>query len=357
MAAYKYDESIYVDGRRYRIRANTQREFAEKAATIRERAERGDPSNLTVEQWVTKWMQVYKVDVSPRRLSDIEHQKKMLEPISKRKLADIRPSDLQEILNRFAGKAAATIKTRKVFLTDCFGTAYKADYIKTDLTKALTMPRGKPAKARRALTAAEYSLVMRAVHDHPGGAFIAIALHCGLRPGEVSALLWQDVDFKKKRITVNKAVVADKTVGPPKSKAGNRSVPMPDDLVDILRPIKGSPFSLVCPNRAGNMHTQNSRSRMWHSFKRTMHIAAGGKTYRNAILPPYIVADDIDLYCLRHTYATHLQAAGVPINVARELLGHEDISTTAKIYTHASEEPLNEAVKNLNAYARKIASK
>ena len=88
-----------------------------------------------------------------------------------------------------------------------------------------------------------------------------------------------------------------------------------------------------------------------------MHITGGGKVYRNAILPPYIVADDIDLYCLRHTYATHLQAAGVPINVARELLGHEDISTTAKIYTHASEEPINKAVKNLNAYAKKIAAK
>ena len=54
------------------------------------------------------------------------------------------------------------------------------------------------------------------------------------------------------------------------------------------------------------------------------------------------------MYCLRHTYCTDLQAAGVPINVARELMGHASISTTAEIYTHGSAESFEDAREKLN---------
>jgi integrase len=73
----------------------------------------------------------------------------------------------------------------------------------------------------------------------------------------------------------------------------------------------------------------------------------GCKTFRGALVPPYPVADDLVPYCLRHTYCTDLQAAGIPINVARELMGHSDISVTAKIYTHSSEESIKDAADAL----------
>lgn len=60
------------------------------------------------------------------------------------------------------------------------------------------------------------------------------------------------------------------------------------------------------------------------------------------------VADDLVPYCLRHTYCTDLQSAGVPINVARELMGHSDISITAKIYTHHSEIDFDNAKQLIN---------
>lgn len=50
------------------------------------------------------------------------------------------------------------------------------------------------------------------------------------------------------------------------------------------------------------------------------------------------LAPDLEPYLLRHTFCTDCQAAGVPINVAKELMGHSDISVTAKIYTHMVDE-------------------
>ena len=49
------------------------------------------------------------------------------------------------------------------------------------------------------------------------------------------------------------------------------------------------------------------------------------------------------LTTLRHTYATDLQSAGVPLNVAKDLLGHQSIAMTSQIYTHLSVDAFAEA--------------
>ena len=54
---------------------------------------------------------------------------------------------------------------------------------------------------------------------------------------------------------------------------------------------------------------------------------------------------------LRHTFFTDCQAAGVPLNVAKELMGHSDISVTAKIYTHMVDEVFKQNRKRLAEYA------
>ena len=55
------------------------------------------------------------------------------------------------------------------------------------------------------------------------------------------------------------------------------------------------------------------------------------------------MADDLTLYCLRHTHVTDLQSAGVPLNVAKDLLGHQSIAMTSQIYTHPSVDAFAEA--------------
>lgn len=63
-------------------------------------------------------------------------------------------------------------------------------------------------------------------------------------------------------------------------------------------------------------------------------------------------ADDFTMYCLRHTYCTDLEKAGVPINVASRLMGHSSLELTAKIYTHDSEEVFASAAEKINRIAR-----
>ena len=88
------------------------------------------------------------------------------------------------------------------------------------------------------------------------------------------------------------------------------------------------------------MITEARRRAMWDNIRRLMNIGMGCKVYRNELVPPFPLANDFVLYNLRHTYCTDLEKAGVPINIASRLMGHSDISLTAKIYTHASAESI-----------------
>lgn len=68
-------------------------------------------------------------------------------------------------------------------------------------------------------------------------------------------------------------------------------------------------------------------------------------------LIPVNPAEDLEPYLLRHTFCTNCQAAGVPLNVAKELMGHSDISVTAKIYTHMVDAVFEQNRKRLAEYA------
>ncbi len=59
---------------------------------------------------------------------------------------------------------------------------------------------------------------------------------------------------------------------------------------------------------------------------------------------------DVTMYCLRHTYCTDLQTAGVPINVAKDFMGHSSITLTANIYTHTSDKSWLDASDKYNAF-------
>ena len=76
----------------------------------------------------------------------------------------------------------------------------------------------------------------------------------------------------------------------------------------------------------------------------------GCKTYRNALIPPYLLADDFVPYCLRHTYCTDLCKADVDVRTAQKLMGHANISITADIYTHVDLGDIKKAAEKIRLY-------
>ena len=70
--------------------------------------------------------------------------------------------------------------------------------------------------------------------------------------------------------------------------------------------------------------------------------------YRNQLIPPYPLANDLCAYCLRHTFCTNLQKKGVDLRTAQYFMGHESIEMTANIYTHVDFEIIGAAAKQMS---------
>ena len=102
-------------------------------------------------------------------------------------------------------------------------------------------------------------------------------LYCGLRSGEVIALSWRDIDFDARLIHVRQAVEAGATtLKDPKTTAGVRSVPVPDNIYDDLLARKDDPFTPVFLQPRGKVrYTEASRHNAWVSLQKEIDISMG----------------------------------------------------------------------------------
>jgi len=143
---------------------------------------------------------------------------------------------------------------------------------------------------------------------------IVFALHTGMRRGEILNLMWKDVDFKRKTVTIVKSKNNEK-----------RAIPMSQTLYDTLKNIEkvvdisGRVFPI-------------SGSSLRHAFDDTV-IKAG--------------IEDFHFHDLRHTFATRLVQNGVDLYKVKELLGHKTINMTMR-YAHHYPESLRSSVEVLD---------
>jgi integrase len=345
---YEYRQRLIYKDVVIDVKAHSQLDLLAKIEKRKKVVDRGDYSQCTVGQWRERYVEIYKrPKISDRWYKDMKLYSAKLSPLDKVLLEKLKPAQLQEILNLQQGKSKSTAKKLYDVIGGMFRQAYRENMIEQDITKSLGLPATKPNGKRRALTARERAAWLAAADKHPKGLFFLIMLYAGLRPGEVRALQWLDINLANGVISVSKAGKEGRQIGPPKTVAGIRKIPIANELRTHLKP--ESPFAYVCPNEAGKMMTEQNYKNMWKSFHRLLHIELGGELYRNEIKPPCAVPRDLVPYCLRHTFGTDLEKKQVPINIAKVLMGHEDITTTAKIYTHFDEETFELASNLINA--------
>lgn len=87
----------------------------------------------------------------------------------------------------------------------------------------------------------------------------------------------------------------------------------------------------------------------WRSYQHYLNIAAGGEDASRSN-PKIQAVEPFTAHQLRHTYATILYDAGVDVLTAQRLLGHADVQTTMRIYTHLSKQKEQQSIAALNAH-------
>lgn len=379
--------SVYigkVDGKKkYKtFYGKTQKEANTKAEAFRSEIGKAanKPDDTTFRFWSHKWCSAREVETSAERAAASKAKISMFvnwKPfedcwraegecgivLGDMPIEQIKLYQLQSVLDALArcnpstGKPSAkrTLNEYLKSVQAVFDYALFNQVITFDPTSRLTVSRTAPKDERRALNKEERERICEFNHNAQLPAMIMML--AGLRRGEVSALLWSDIDFENKSISVNKSYdFKANRVKPPKTAAGVRTVPMPDVLCDFLtehRRKEGKGNMLVVLSAQGKPMTETAWKRMLESYITQLNYEYGvfkDKKHINAPTKAPMMIEPFTWHCLRHTYATILYESGVDAVTAQYLLGHSDIKTTLGIYTHLSEEKKQVDISKLNTF-------
>ena len=192
---------------------------------------------------------------------------------------------------------------------------------------------------------------------------IEILLRTGIRRGELIGLEWEDIDFKRRVIKIERACVTVKGMGvittDPKTFSSKRKIEMTDKLYDLLMEYKemwlqhkenlGAKWQdkINITTDDGSVHTiDNDRLFISPQTSLPRHPDSINKTIREMIvknnLPKYTP------HTLRHAAATLMLVNGVSINTISSILGHSDPSFTLDAYTYSPRQANKQAMQALD---------
>lgn len=174
---------------------------------------------------------------------------------------------------------------------------------------------------------------------------ILISLQMGLRRSEVLGLTWDNIDFKKKTLTVDKILTDSKTKGllltSPKTESSVRTLKMTKEIIDTLKIYKDhqkdmqSVYGDYYYSQADFVYCRDDGS----PISPNNSFTSSFRHFINKHVPFAVRFHD-----LRHTHATLLLEAGVNPKVIQERLGHANINTTLNIYSHVTKEMEDDSV-------------
>lgn len=339
-----YRHRFTFNGRQYSVTAWTKAELIDKVAKKRKELERGQRQrrDLSVNAWKEEWLDTYKRGkVSDAAFSSYKSVLSHLDLVMP--VREVEPMHLQRILNTLEGKSDSLIHKFIVLTKELFECAVDNGLCTNNPARRLVKPVGV-THARRPLSASERRLIERVVPLSDAGPYVALMLYAGLRPSEAGIIQGKDVDLDAGLLHVRGT----------KTAAADRYVPISAKLRPFLEGLAPEQFAVT--NTYGDPTTKESRHGIWKRFLRELNIEAGARMGRPHTHSPHdlpledLLAPDLQPYLLRHTFCTDLEAAGVPINVARDLMGHSSIAITSKIYTHRTDKAIKDAAKKIERY-------
>jgi integrase len=238
-------------------------------------------------------------------------------------VSQVKKGDIEAFMAALtdAGKAARTRSGIFKLLSQVFKFAQRHGWCEQNPCRSVRRPRVRECSEIRFLNQQELDVLMAAVDvsDKPFGptdrAIFLTAAMTGMRQGELLALRWRDVDWEAKRIRVRRNYTRGHW-STPKSRSGERAVPLSGRVEDELRIHFGhSRFcgedDLVFANPLNGEVLPHGP--LVRRLKKALK-AAGVRTIR--------------FHDLRHTFGTRIAAAGVPMRVLQEWMGHRDYRTT-----------------------------
>lgn len=299
-------------------------------------------SPLSFGAYLNEWLENVAKAKAPgtywlyRRTAD----KHILPRLGHLQMQKLKPSDLRAYFADLPELASATKQQHYLIIHGALKAALSEGLIKDNAAARMAgkPKRGNEAPAENAMlncwTEAEARnfLAVAQGYGPRQAAFYTLALDTGMRKGELCALKWTDIDFIKGTVRVRASlsyVTGPAVIGPTKNRHTRLLVISPETIAFLQR------LSVA------QAEVKKARSNIWTETG-LVFTGRGGKAIRSTNIGFHefdglirlAKVKRIKFHGLRHTCATLLLTAGVPVHYVSERLGHKDPSITLKIYAH-----------------------
>src|SRR5215211_2530588 len=334
-----YRGSYIVDGKRYYVSAKTKTETEQKLRQAMTDADRGltfDAGSLTLRDYLYRWLNDSVRDTV--RNTTFERYEQIARLHIEPALGDVRlkaltPTHVRGLYkDKLQSRSPRTVQYIHITLHKALKQAVSDGLIPRNVTEAV-----KPPQIRREeihpLMPEQVNALLSAARGDRLEALYVLAIHTGLRQGELLGLKWDDVDLEEGTLQVRRTLTTAKgglVLSTPKTKGSRRTVKLSQTALEALRSHLERQLGEI--DQASGLWCENGlivasevgepldrRYITTHRFKPLL---------KRARLP------QIRFHDLRHTCATLLLSRNVNPKIVSEMLGHSSIAITLDTYSH-----------------------
>jgi integrase len=329
---------------------------------------------IKLDDWFTKWMNVYKYDVvreNTKRIYSEVYRKHISPNLGNIAIQNITQLQIKELINKLKkeGYQYETQNKVKVMLSDMFNRAMNDEFVKRNPAKGVAVYKSKD-KEVQVLSVEDQSDFFNCCKGTFYDNFFNVALHTGMRVGELAALRMKDVDFDNNVIHVTRTLVYQKYENDdkktfhfenPKTETSKRDIPI-NKICELALKKQFLQKRNIANKAPASKKVEDEFSDLLFTTKFNTPINAQimCDAIKSIVNEINIMRDPIDemrtfsCHCFRHTFATRCFEAGIKAKTVQSYLGHASLKMTMDLYTSVLSEHMSIEMNKLENELEKI---
>lgn len=343
------------DGSRHRrtVRGKTSADARAKLDTLREQLRTGGLERAqagTLSAYIAVWLEREKQRIRPSTWRQREQYVRcyLVPALGKRPLVKLTASDVERMT---AGMVASGLSPRtaahaRIILRRALGDAMRDGVLHRNVAALARPPRvsGRTIEpGRDYLDTSQLRRLLAVAAEYRVGALITLAATTGLRQGELRGLTWDDIDWSAGTLAVRRSLArawdGGYQLAETKTARSRRTVNLPAAALDALR--REEREQAAAREAVGTAWQDRLGLIFTDAVGRPLYPTAVHRAFRELLTAAGLPF--VPFHGLRHSTATALLAAGVPLRVVSDVLGHSGIAITADYYAHVERDARREA--------------
>jgi integrase len=296
-----------------------------------------EPSRLTIADLLAQWLESECSDLRPKTIESYTYSAqhisrriggKRAQALEARDIDALKRVLMRETSDRVAHNALKILR-------QALGWATRIELVQRNVSLLVDLPTYQPDEGI-ALSHAQARAFLEAAEGATYSPLWLLYLSTGVRRGEGLGLKWSGVDLRKSRVAVHHAVTLVQTDGKSRPTLSELKTRSSRRVIDI-----DARLGLALEEHLERQRQERERAKVW--FDNDLVFCTGN----GLILSPdnvrkvfYQLRDssgmpsDLTIHDLRHSHASHLVLAGVPLVEVSRRLGHAKPDITLRLYSH-----------------------